>query len=238
MYKIEVRLAVAVLGLMAAPLLFGQVSAVAPANASSNAIAADPVLSVNPVTGLAAVSQRDYHPLTAEQRWQLYWRQNYLSVGAYFGPVFTSLVLDQSTGSPSQWGGGVHGYALRVASRTASGVLQGTVQASLAAGLHEDVRYISSQDTGFGKRTLHAIAFSFLTYNDQGHVTLNVANLVALYATTAISTTWLPGRLNAGSYTLTNGTAQVALAVPVNILQEFWPDIRRRIGRHRGDAIQ
>ena len=72
----------------------------------------------------------------------------------------------------------------------------------------------------------------------QGHVTLNVANLTSVYATTAVSTTWLPGRLSAGSYTLTNGTAQVALTVPINILQEFWPDIRRRIARHSDVAVE
>jgi hypothetical protein len=265
MDKLRLRLAAGILGLIAAPVIFGQSSGdvithtgdagqagvpqqsgnanpstvTSPANPSAAAPAPDQQqpLSVNPVTGLASASALDYHPLTGKERWKLYWRQNYASVGAYFGPVFTALVLDQATGSPSQWGGGFRGYGRRVASRTAMGMLQGTLQASIAAGLHEDVRYISSAQTGFKKRALHAVAYSFVTYNDEGRTTLNIANLSSYYATTAISTVWVPGRRNVATYTLSNGTAQIVLAIPVNLLQEFWPDIRRKITRsHQASA--
>jgi hypothetical protein len=246
MDKIKLRLVTGILGLVAAPVMFGQIAgdqtthagdagqAGAAASASPAAPAPDQnqAVSVNPVTGLASASALDYHPVTAKERWRLYWRQNYSSVGAYFGPVFTALVLDQATGSPSQWGGGIRGYGLRVASRTAMGMVQGTLQASIAAGLHEDVRYISSAQRGFKKRALHAFAYSFVTYNNEGRTTLNVANLTSYYAITAISTVWLPGRFKVATYTLTNGTAQIGFGAPVNLLQEFWPDIRRKILRH------
>jgi len=190
-------------------------------------------LNVNPVTGLVSTSTVNYRPLTGRERWKLYWKQNYLSIGAYFGPVFTALVLDQTTGSPSQWGGGFYGYGLRVASRTASAVIQGTVQAPLAALLHEDVRYVASKDRGSKRRALHAVEYSFLTFNNQGHPTPNVANLAAYYASTAISTVWLPGKYAVARYTLTNSTEQIALTVPVNILQEFWPEVVHNVFRRR-----
>lgn len=145
-------------------------------------------LSVNPVTGLVTSPATNYQPLTGKERWKVYWKQNYFSIGAYFGPVLTALVLDQTTNSPPQWGGGMAGFGLRVAARTAGGTIQGTVQAPLAAVLHEDVRYISSPQHGFKRRALHAIEYSFLTYNERGHPTVNVANLGAYYASTAIST--------------------------------------------------
>lgn len=261
MNKITLRLVAGILGLLAATLAFAQTSdftpemgdqsqtglppqsgganrstAPNPANVSPSVTPANGSLSVNPITGLAAVSSKNYRPLTGKQRWQLYWRQNYFSVGAYFGPVFTSLVLDQATGSPRQWGGGFRGYGLRLGSRTAMAMMQGTFQASLAAALHEDVRYISSGETGFKKRALHAVAFSFVTYNNQGRTTLNIANLSAYYATTAISTIWLPGQRNTATYTVTNGTEQIGLSVPVNMLQEFWPDIRRKVFRRGAPA--
>src|SRR5438046_1501665 len=53
-------------------------------------------LAVNPVTGVATSSGAGYEPLTGKERWKLYWKQNYLSMGAYFGPLFTALVLDQA----------------------------------------------------------------------------------------------------------------------------------------------
>ena len=188
-------------------------------------------LAVNPVTGIVTTAPSNYRPLTGKERWKLYWKQNYFSIGAYFGPVFTALVLDQATGSPAAWGGGLHGYGLRVASRTGSAILQGTVQAPLAAILHEDVRYVASNDRRSKHRALHAVAYSFLTFNDQGHPTPNIANLSAYYASTAVTTLWIPGKYDVARYILTNSTEQIALTVPVNILQEFWPEVVHKVFR-------
>jgi hypothetical protein len=193
-------------------------------------------LAVNPVTGMVTTAASNYRPLTGKERWKLYWKQNYFSIGAYFGPVFTALVLDQATGSPAQWGGGFQGYGLRVASRTGSAILQGTVQAPLALILHEDVRYVASHDRRSKRRALHAVAYSFLTFNDQGHPTPNIANLGAYYASTAITTLWLPGKYDVARYTLTNSTEQIALTVPVNMLQEFWPEVVHKVFRRPGST--
>jgi hypothetical protein len=187
-------------------------------------------LAVNPITGLTWSPASNFSPLTGKDRWKLYWRQNYFSMGAYFRPVFFALVLDQATGSPSQWGGGFGGFGPRVGSRILSNITQGTIRAPIAALMHEDVRYISDHRGG-KRRILHAIEYSFLTYNDQGHPTFNISKFVAYYASTAISTTWRPGKHPLLSYTLTNGSEQVGLSVPVNILQEFWPEISSKIAR-------
>lgn len=183
------------------------------------------------MTGLVSTTASDYEPLTGEERWKLYWKMNFFSVGAYFGPFFDALLLDQATGSPAGWGGGFAGYGRRVASRTANAILQGTIQAPVAAVLHEDVRYITSTQHGFKSRAVHAIAYSFLTYDEHGHPTLNIANLGAYYGSTAISTLWLPGHFNVASYTFSNSSEQIALTVPVNLLQEFWPEVRRYVFR-------
>jgi len=187
-------------------------------------------LAVNPITGLTVSPASNFTPLTADERWKLYWKQNFFSVGAFFRPVFFALVLDQTTNSPSEWGGGFGGFGRRIASRTASNIVQGTIRAPLAAVLHEDVRYISDQRGG-KRRVLHAIEYSFLTYNNQGRPTLNIAKLVGYYASTAISTVWRPGHHSLAEYTFSNGSEQVGLSLPVNILQEFWPDISRMLTR-------
>ena len=83
--------------------------------------------SVNPLTGLVTVSSVNYRPLSLNERWVLYWKQNYFSAGAYAGPVLTAVLLDQASGTPAQWGGGVEGYGRRLASRLGEADLQGTV---------------------------------------------------------------------------------------------------------------
>lgn len=186
-------------------------------------------LSVNPITGLTSTSATNYKPLTNRQRLYLYWKQNYWSVGAYFGPVLSALVLDQATGSPAEWGGGFEGYGRRLASRIGVSVIQGSVQAALAVPLREDVRYIALGHGSFGRRTLHAIEYSFLTFNNHGKPTLNIANISGYYAATAVSTVWIPTNESTIHYTVVNGTEQFALSIPVNIFQEFWPEIRTKV---------
>jgi len=52
---------------------------------------------VNPLTGQTIARAVDYTPLTAEERGKLHFKQSYWSVGAYFGPLFATLALVQST---------------------------------------------------------------------------------------------------------------------------------------------
>jgi hypothetical protein len=203
-----------------------------PSQSSASRVAPPDPLAVNPLTGLTSASSSNYQPLTGKQRKKLYWKQNYFSVGAYVGPVLSALILDQATGSPHQWGGGMEGFGHRLGSRLLSSTIQGNVQAALAVPLHEDVRYISSGHGSAGHRIIHAVVFSFVTYNNHGHATLNIANITGYYASTAVSTAWIPTDDSVGKYTLIHGSEQIGLAIPVNIIQEFWPDISRKFFHH------
>ncbi len=186
---------------------------------------------VNPITGMAVASQTNYTPLTLNERWTLYLKMTYASPGPYFSPLVNALALDESNGTPRQWGGGFPGFGRRLASRAANAVLQGSFQAPLAAILHEDVRYIPTSQRSIQRRALHAVLYSFLTYNGKGHPTLIIANLAAFYASTAVTTTWLPGVGNSARYTFTNASQQIALSFPLNVVQEFWPEIQRHLFR-------
>jgi hypothetical protein len=194
----------------------------------------DQRLAVNPVTGQVSATPLNYRPLTTAERWRLYFKQTYGSMGAYFGPFFSALVLDQTTGSPKDWGGGFPGYGRRVLSRLAAGdVIQNSFQHPVAALLREDVRYIASDHHGFRRRVRHAVLYSFLTYNNQGRPTLNLANIGGYYVASAASTLWLPGRHNPALYTVTDGNKALGLSVTVNLLQEFWPEVHRAfLSRH------
>jgi len=184
-------------------------------------------LSVNPLTGQVSTSGSNYEPLTAHERWKLYFKQNYWAVGAYMGPLASALVLDQARGDPKEWGGGFAGYGRRLSSRVASAVIQGTFQAPVAALLKEDTRYIISDQNGFKRRAEHALLYGFLTYNNQGHPTLNISNLGGYYAASAVSTRWLPGRRKVVLFTLSDGSQQAGLSALVNLIQEFWPELHR-----------
>src|SRR5437867_1742091 len=59
--------------------------------------------------------------------------------------------------------------ATRFGNSYAKHVLRGTLEYGASALLHEDNRYVPSLDTGFLKRTRHAIASTFVARNDAGH---------------------------------------------------------------------
>jgi len=228
----SLRLMICIITIILYRPMFGQSGTAGRATPDPPTIPAQPSpnnpLAVNPLTGLTTASSVNYQPLTGRQRLQLYWRQNYWSAGAYVGPTLSALVLDQATGSPEEWGGGMEGFGKRLGSRLLQSTIQGTIQAGLAVPLHEDVRYISAGHGGTGHRLLHAFIFSFLTYNNHGHTTLNIANLTGYYASTAISTTWVPTTESLGRYTIVHGSETIGLSIPVNMLQEFWPDLSRK----------
>lgn len=142
-------------------------------------------------------------------------------------------MLDQSKGDPDEWGGGFEGYGRRVASRIGSNIVQSTFQASTAAVLKQDVRYIQSGQSGFKHRVGHAILYSFITLNSSGHRTLNIPNLGGYYVASAASTLWLPGNHNPALYDFEDSAQQAGLGVLVNLLQEFWPDISHRVFHRR-----
>lgn len=240
------RLAVsgAVLTLVAIPVAFGQ----APDNNGSTFQPPDPAGAklttkkpqggenekgrlVNPITGMVSAPVIGYAPLTASERWKVYVEQTYASVGAYVGPMIAA-TIDQANDTPYRWGSGLGGYARRAASRVAvNDVLQNSFQASAAALLKFDVRYIPSHQHGFGRRVEHAFIYSFVNYNRHGQTTLNLPSIGGYYFASGISTIWLPGIRHVPTYTLIDGSKGLALSVPLNMVQEFWPDISHKFQR-------
>ena len=181
---------------------------------------------INLVTGQGDVSEVNYHPLNNHQRMKLWVNSSFTTPGAYFGSIGNALV-DQAGGNPKEWGGGLKGYGRRVASRFGSNLVQGAVQSSFAAMLHEDPRYIRSGSRKLSARLTHAVVFGVVTFNDNGHKTLNIANLASFYGSSLASSTWVPHPETRASYVGKDGSRQLAFSCLNNVFQEFWPDISK-----------
>jgi hypothetical protein len=185
---------------------------------------------INPITGVGTVSATNYQALTGEDRWRLYFKQNFTTVGAYLG-MFMGSVLDQVGNQPPEWGKGISGYGERLASRFGSGVVQGTIQASACAVIGQDPRYIRSASEHTWSRAGHAFLYSVLTYNNEGKPRLAVATLGSYYSSSMIATSWLPSRYTPLGDGVRDGNRQVILAGLSNLVQEFWPEVRKIMGR-------
>ncbi len=186
--------------------------------------------SVNIFTGIGNVSQKDYVPLNGRERLRYYFNQNFISVGAFLGPVLSS-GIDQVGSQPPEWGGGVQGYGKRLASRLGTGIVQGSVQSAGCALFGEEPRYIRSSDERMTHRIAHAFLFSLITYNNQGKIRPALPTLASYYVSTMATDAWLPARYNIIGDGVRDGNRQVILAGLANQFQEFWPEIKRYILR-------
>jgi len=108
-----------------------------------------------------------FTPATASERLRLYLKRTY-------GPL--SIVqsaagagISQWRGAPKEWKQGAEAYGDRFGNSYAKHVIRGTLEYGASAMLHGDNRYVPSLDTGFWKRSRHAIASTFVARNDGGH---------------------------------------------------------------------
>jgi hypothetical protein len=145
--------------------------------------------------------------------------------------MFLGSIIDQIGDQPPEWGQGMAGYGERLASRFGTGVVQGTLQASACALIRQDPRYVRSQSDSPWQRTGHALLFSLLTFNNDGKPRPAVATLGSYYASSMIATSWMPSRYTALGDGVRDGNRQVIMGSLANLVQEFWPEIRRVVGR-------
>ena len=187
-------------------------------------------LDVNPITGVGSVSAANYKRLTGRERWHLYIKQNFTTVGAYLG-VFMGSILDQAQDQPPEWQQGMSGYGQRFLSRFGTGVVQGSIQSSACALIGHDTRYIRSKSEEPWHRVGHAFVYSLVTYNNEGKPRPAIATLGSYYASSMIATSWLPNRYTALGDGVRDGNRQVLLAGFANLVQEFWPEIKKIVSR-------
>jgi hypothetical protein len=181
---------------------------------------------INVFTGIGHVSEAGYKPLTGKERWHLYLNQTFVPPAAYFGVLWSSLV-DHIGNAPPEWGQGMAGYGLRLTSRFGTNVAQNSILAVGAATLHEEPRYISSSSKGFLRRGGHALLFTVVTYNTNGKLTPAIAGVGSTYAACMITTLWMPKRYTILGDGVRDGNLQLAYAGMFNLIEEFWPEIKK-----------
>lgn len=99
----------------------------------------------------------------------------------------------------------------------------------LPALLHQDPRYFRLGYGTFHHRFLYAIATSFICKHDHtGRWEPNISNVGGNIASGAISNLYYPNGTGIG-HTITDGMTVTAEGAFGGVLQEFWPDISRKL---------
>ncbi len=139
----------------------------------------------------------------------------------------------QADNAPTEWGQGAAAYGKRFGSTLAWSGIHSTLAFGLDSTLHQDPRYFRSKDTGFWRRSGHALRGTLMTRTDLGGETVSTWRIGSAYGAAFLSNQWYPDRLNTVRLGFIQGSVTLGFDLAGNLGKEFWPEIRRKVLRRK-----
>lgn len=172
------------------------------------------------------------HPpaLTVSQKFK-YMAENTFDPFEFF-IVGAAAGIGQARNDPKSWGQGAKAYGKRYAASFADQAdWNFWVEAALPSLFKEDPRYYRMGQGGALKRTGYALSRIWVTRTDSGHMTFNFPEIAGAGISSGISNAYYPSEDRTLSKNLSRWGFLVAEDTVLNVLKEFWPDIRHRISK-------
>jgi hypothetical protein len=163
-----------------------------------------------------------------------------------FGPrgvIFAgiSTAIQHARDVPAEWGSGLGGLGRRYASAFGQHLVNATVHFGVAKALHEDLKYYPSETPGFGPRVKHALVSTvWVRKTNRESQTVAISRFSGAMAGGFVSKTWQPARFHTFAGGMSSAGISLAVDASVNVLREFWPEIRhprRRLNEARAQAV-
>ena len=178
-----------------------------------------------------------YTPMTSREKFEGWARHTY-SADMLMGTVFDTMIL-QATGAFRDYGGGMEGFTKRYGTQLLSneaGSLFG--RWLFPTLLHQDIRYYPSKQTNIFDRMAYAASRAIITRDDHGNNVFNSSLLLTLLVTSALNNGYKPNYDESFQATMANTFAGLGATAQVNLLNEFWPDLKDLFTHHQpGKAI-
>jgi len=172
-----------------------------------------------------------YKPLDGPERWQRWVSEDGTS-GAIHVQSFASAAYLQAIADPTAWNRSTGGFVRRLGSSYGSNLIQNSVHETMAGVAGTDPRYFACACKGFFHRSVHALEMTFLTYNRNGHRTLDVPQLSGVYGSSMIEAMWWPHHYTALVQGVQTGHIEVGLTGAIHLAQEFSPEFKRMLHLH------
>lgn len=150
-----------------------------------------------------------------------------------FGGAFIGAAIGQANGSPSEWGGGVEGFAKRYASSFAGNLSRQSFAFVLESALHEDPRYFPSEDKTAKQRLINALKQVIICKTDSGDSTIAYGRIISTFGSAQFVNVWQPNSTGTVDKGLLRGVYGLGADFAYNLMQEFIPFTRPRSLRHR-----
>jgi hypothetical protein len=174
----------------------------------------------------AATNLPSYAPLSASERLRRYFVSTF-GPGAVLRAAAAGGIT-QWTDTPKEWKQGSEAYGERFGSSFAQNFIRQTLEAGAAAALHEDDRYFRSTDTGFWRRTKHAVGSAFVARNGGGGERFAFSRIGAAAGAAFISRAWQPPTTTSAGDAAVSFGITMAADMGWNMFKEFRPRHWRR----------
>jgi hypothetical protein len=150
----------------------------------------------------------------------------------FLGTLFDTLIL-QASGAWPDYGGGMTGFGKRYGTQLVSAeswsLFAHWVFPTL---LHQDPRYFPSGKTNAFERMAYAASRSIITRSDDGRNVFNSSLFLTVLCSSALSNGYKPLHDKSFPATMQNSAAALGAVAQVNLLNEFWPDLKGLLLRH------
>jgi len=178
-----------------------------------------------------------YVPLTSKQKFD-YWAKHTYSADMFLGTLFDTLIL-QASGAWPDYGGGMSGFGKRYGTQLASAeswsLFARWVFPTL---LHQDPRYFPSGRRNAFDRMAYAASRTIITRSDDGRNVFNSSLLLTVLFSSALSNGYKPLHDKSFPATMENSASALGAVAQVNLLNEFWPDLKSLFLRHEPEKIK
>lgn len=173
-----------------------------------------------------------YTPMTSREKFEG-WAHHTYSADMLIGTVFDTVIL-QATGAYRDYGGGMQGFTKRYGTQLLSneaGSLFG--RWLFPTILHQDTRYYPSKQTNVFDRMAYAASRAVITRSDNGNNVFNSSLLLTLLFTSALANGYKPNYEESFQATMANTFAGLGATAQINLLNEFWPDLKDLFTHHQ-----
>jgi hypothetical protein len=192
-------------------------------NSADNSLPDDPSGPNDNTSGSGVVKPAvpDYAPMTTSERARKY------IVGA-FGPgaivrAAAGAGIAQWEMTPKEWRVGPEAYGDRFGNAMATHAIREALEFGGSLALKEDNRYFRSTESGFLKRSKHAVVSAFTARNEAGAQHLAYSRVIAVAGSSFISRFWQPASTDSAGDAAVSFGITMAADIGWNFFREFRP---------------
>jgi hypothetical protein len=180
------------------------------------------------IMGKTCQDLSEWRPLTAREKFHVFLAHTYSPItfaNAGIDSIKDKLTNDDREYERGWMGLGQH-YGIQLATSETDVFFERFL---IPTVLKQDPRYFRNPDLPFFKRALYSMSRVLITRSDSGHQTFNASKVLGGAASQALSDLYVPGHAQGMAPIRDRVTFDLARDAGMNLVHEFWPDLRRKI---------